>query len=124
MAARCAHQASRWVRLQPPLALAPVPDAVLGSEHPSPPFAVEDRKVADREPEGSGLKAAVATLVDQQAIARLGVGKRIDSHAESIAGLPTWWGGYLPRLRRGDPVDGARSGGEDQRLSEMANVGV
>jgi hypothetical protein len=35
---------------------------------------------------GSGLKAAVATLVDQQAIARLGVGKRIDSHAESIAG--------------------------------------
>jgi hypothetical protein len=22
---------------------------------------------------------------------------------ESIAGLPTAWGGYLPRLRRGDP---------------------
>jgi hypothetical protein len=31
------------------------------------------------------LKAAVTTLVDQQAIARLGVGKRIDSHPESIA---------------------------------------
>ncbi len=85
MAARCAHEASRWVGLQPSLALAPVPDAVLGTEHPTAPFAVEDREVANREPEGSGLKAAVATLVDQQAIARLGVGKRIDSHPESIA---------------------------------------
>src|SRR5713101_9596973 len=111
MAARCAHEASRWVCLQPPLALAPVPDAVLGSEHPSPPFAVEDRKVADREPEGSGLKAAVATLVDQQAIAGLGVCKRIDSHAESIARRP----GSPPRgqlrLRRRAPA--VRGGGPE-----------
>ena len=86
MAARCAHETSRRVCLQPALAFAPVPDAVLWAEHPSPPLAVQDRQVADREPEGSGLEAAVATLVDQQAIARLGVGKRIDSHGESIAG--------------------------------------
>ncbi len=85
MAARCADEASRWVCLQPSLALSPVPDAVFGTEHPSPPLAVEDREVAHRKPEGSRLKAAVATLVDQQPIARLGVGKRIDSHTQSIA---------------------------------------
>jgi hypothetical protein len=42
------------------------------------------------------LHATVATLVDEQAIARLRVGKRIDSHPESIAGLPTSWGGRAP----------------------------
>jgi hypothetical protein len=85
MAARCAHETSRWICLQPSLALSPVPDAVLRTKHPSPPFAVQDREVADREPESSGLQAAIATLVDQQAIARLCVGKRIDSHKQSIA---------------------------------------
>jgi hypothetical protein len=85
MAARCAHEASRWVCLQPALAFAPVPDAVLGTEHPSPPLAVQDRKVTDREPEGSSLKAAVATLVDQQAIPGFGISERIHSHRESIA---------------------------------------
>src|SRR5258708_39937048 len=93
MAARCAHETSRWVCLQPPLALSSVPDAVLGTEHPAPPLAVEDREVADCEPKGSGLKAAVAAFVDQLAIARLGVSERIDCHGESIAGLPTSWGG-------------------------------
>ncbi len=85
MAARCAHEASRWVRLQPALALPPVPDAVLGTKHPAAPFAIQDRKVADGEPESSGLQSAVATFVDQQPIARLGVRKGIDSHVESIA---------------------------------------
>jgi hypothetical protein len=88
MAARCAHEASRWVGLQPSLALSPIPDTVLRAKHPSPPFAVEDGEVANREPEGSGLEAAVATLVDQQAIARLGVSKRIDSHGESLGSPP------------------------------------
>jgi hypothetical protein len=103
MAARCANQAPRRVCLQPAFALTAVPDAVFGTEHPTTPFAVQDREVAHREPKGSGLQATVATLVDQQAITSLGVGKRIDSHAQSIAGLSTSWGGYLPRLRRGDP---------------------
>jgi hypothetical protein len=85
MAARCAHEPSWRVSLQPSLALSPVPDAVLGTKHPASPFAVEDREVADREPKGSSLHAAVATLVDEQPIARLGVCKRIDSHVESIA---------------------------------------
>lgn len=85
MAARSTDQSSRRVCLQPPLALSAVPDAVLGTEHPAPSLAVQDSEVADREPKSAGLKAAIATLVDQQAIARLGVGKRIDSHPESIA---------------------------------------
>jgi hypothetical protein len=85
--------------LQPALALSSVPDAVLGTEHPSAPLAVEDREVADREPKSTGLQAAVATLVDQQAIARLSVSERIDSHRGSIAGLPTSWGGGSPNRR-------------------------
>jgi hypothetical protein len=85
MSARCTHETSRWVCLQPALTLSAIPDAVLGTEHPAPSFAVQDRKVADRESERSGLEAAVAALVDQQAIARLGVCERIDSHGESIA---------------------------------------
>ena len=97
MSARCANQASRRVGLQPALALSSVPDAVLGTEHPSAPFAIEDREVADREPKGTGLQAAVAALVDQQAIARLGVSERIDSHGESIAGLPTLVGRREPK---------------------------
>jgi hypothetical protein len=51
------------------------------------------------------LHATVATLVDEQAIARLRVGKRIDSHPESIAGLPTSWGGR-PRPRSGRGREG------------------
>jgi hypothetical protein len=85
MAARCADEPARWVSLQPALAFAAVPDAVLGTEHPAPPFAIQDGKVADREPKGSGLEAAVAAIVDQQAIARLGVREGIHSHGESIA---------------------------------------
>src|SRR5207245_6406034 len=41
MSARGAHQAPRRICLQPALVLAPVPDAVLRSEHPSPAFAIE-----------------------------------------------------------------------------------
>jgi hypothetical protein len=85
MAARCAHEAPWRVCLKPALTFASVPDAVLGTEHPAPPFAVEDREVADREAKGSSLHAPVAALVDQQPVARLGICKRIDSHVESIA---------------------------------------
>ena len=85
MSARCAHETSRWVCLQPALTLSAVPDAVLRTEHPTPAFAVQDREVADREPERSRLEAAVTTLVDQNSISRLGVRERIDSHPESIA---------------------------------------
>ena len=102
VAARCAHEPARWVCLQPALALSSVPDAVLRTKHPAPSFGVEDREVADREPKRTGLQAAVAALVDQQAIARLGVSERIDSHGESIARSD------LARRRwgRGTQIDG------------------
>jgi hypothetical protein len=89
MAARCAYEPARRVRLQPALALAPVPDAILRAEHPSPSLAVEDREVTHGKSERSGLEPAVAALLDQVAISGLGVCEWIDRHAESIANLPT-----------------------------------
>jgi len=65
VAARCANEAARWVCLQPPLALATIPNAVFGAEHPSPTLAVEDCEVAHGEPERTGLKPAGAALFDQ-----------------------------------------------------------
>ena len=41
MAARCAHEPAWGVSLEPALTLSAIPDAVLGTEHPAPPFAVE-----------------------------------------------------------------------------------
>jgi hypothetical protein len=83
--ARGAHQPARRVGLQPALALATVPDAILGTEHPPPSLAVEDCQVAHRQPEGPRLQAAAPTFLDQRAVANLGIRERINSHAESIA---------------------------------------
>jgi len=71
--------------LQPALALTSIPDAVLGSEHPSPTFAVEHGKIANREPEGARLQTAVPTLLDQAPISSLCIRERVDSHGGSIA---------------------------------------
>jgi len=71
--------------LQPTLALAPVPDPILWAEHPSPPLAVENRKITHGKAKRSGLEPAIAALLDQQAITGLGVRERVDGHAESIA---------------------------------------
>src|SRR6266852_5819780 len=106
MSARCAHEPARRVRLQPALALAPIPDPILRTEHPSSALAVENRKVTYGKPERSGLEPPVAALLDQHAITGLGVREWIDGHAESIAFLPTPWGG---RPRCG----AAGSGGEN-----------
>ena len=85
MSARCANKPARRVSLQPAFALSSVPDPVLGTEHPSPALAVEDREVTDRETERSGLEPAVAALLNQLAIAGLRVREWIDGHAKSIA---------------------------------------
>ena len=85
VSARSANQPARRVCLQPSFTFTAVPDAILRTEHPSPAFAVEDREVANGEPECSGVKPAVAALLHQQLIVSLGVRKRIDSHAQSIA---------------------------------------
>src|SRR5713101_7045923 len=104
MAARGTHEPSRRIRLQPALPLAAIPDAVLRAEHPSTPFAIEDGQIAHREPERASLKAAVATLVDQLAIVRLGVRERIDCHAQSLGSPPR--GGAPPAPRRAPAVRG------------------
>jgi hypothetical protein len=115
MTARCAHEPARRVRLQPALALSPIPDPILRAEHPSPALAVENRKVTYGKSERSGLEPAVAALLDQHAIAGLGIREWIDGHAESIANLPTAWGGSLPRLpARGPQRKAAWSGGENR----------
>jgi hypothetical protein len=79
------HQTTRRVGLQPALAFAAVPDAILGAEHPTPPLAIKDRQVSYRQPERSGLQTAGAALLDEGAIAELGISERIDCHVESIA---------------------------------------
>lgn len=90
MAARRADEAARRVRLQPPLVLSPVPDAVFRPEHPAAAFAVEDREVSNREPERPRQKGAGAPLLDQELVADLSFRERIDCHAESIA-RRGWW---------------------------------
>jgi hypothetical protein len=85
MTAGRADQPSWRVGLQPAFSLAPVPDAIFWAKHPSPALAVKNGQVAHRESEGSGLKTSGPPFLDQGAIADLGIGKRIDSHAESIA---------------------------------------
>jgi hypothetical protein len=90
VSARRADQASRRVRLQPPLVLAPVPDPVLGSQHPPASFAVQNGQVTHGEPECPRLKAARAPLVDEELVADLGFGERIDCHAQSIARAEGW----------------------------------
>lgn len=85
MTARCADEPARWIGLQPPLAFAPVPDTVLGTEHPPTPFAIENREVTHRHPVCARLQRAGATLFDERAVTDLGLGERIDCHLESIA---------------------------------------
>ncbi len=85
VAAGRADEAARRIRLQPALIFAAVPDAVLRSENPAAPLAVEDGKVPDRHPERSGQDAPGVPLFDERSIADLGFGERIDCHAESIA---------------------------------------
>jgi hypothetical protein len=85
MTARWADQPSWWVGLQPPFALAAVPDPIFWAEHPPPPLAVENGQVAYGEPERSSLESSGPPLLDKVAIADLRIGKWIYSHAESIA---------------------------------------
>ncbi len=80
MAAVVAHEPPWRISLQPPLVLAPVPDPILGSEHPAAPFAVEHGEIPHRQPKRPCLERARATLVDESAITRFGFGEWIDGH--------------------------------------------
>jgi hypothetical protein len=88
--ARRADEPPWRVGLQPALPFPSVPDAVLRTEHPSPPLTVKDRQVANGKPESPRLEVAGAAILDQVAITCLGLGEGIYSHPQSIAreGLP------------------------------------
>ena len=82
---RSADEPAGWVRLEPSLALPAVPDPIFRTKHPAASFAVEDREIADRKPERAWHQPARPALLHEEAISDLGLGERIDSHAESIA---------------------------------------
>ena len=84
--ARWAHQPTRRIRLQPPLILSPVPDAVFGPEHPSPPLAVEHAEVPDRDAKRPRLKVSDSTFLDEELVADFCLRERIDGHAQSMPG--------------------------------------
>ena len=85
MAARWADQPSWWIGLQPAFALSPIPDSIFWTKHPTAAFAVENGEVANGYTERSRLETSGPPLLDQGAVAHLRIGKRINSHAESIA---------------------------------------
>src|SRR2546426_10479605 len=81
MSARGAHQPSRRIGLQPALVLAPVPDAVLRSEHPSPAFAIEHRQVAHGDAIRARLEISGAPLLAQDLVSDLCFREWINRHA-------------------------------------------
>lgn len=85
MPARAADETARRIRLQPAFILAPVPDAILGAEHPAPPFAVQHGEVAHGDAERARLERAGTSLFDQVAVPGLGFCERIDRHVGIIA---------------------------------------
>ena len=78
--ARRTHKPSRGIGLQPALVFAPVPDPILGAEHPSPSLTVEHGEVAHRDAKRARLQRADAPLFDQYFVSGLCFGKWIDSH--------------------------------------------
>ena len=85
MAARWADKSPWWVGLQPAFALSAVPDSIFRTKHPPAAFAVEDREVSHCEAERSSLETSGPPLLDEGAIADLGIREGVDSHPESIA---------------------------------------
>ena len=86
MPAMGADEAARRVCLQPAFVLAPVPHAVLGTEHPSVALAVEHGQVAYGQPEGPSRQAAVPALIHEGAISGLRLGEGVDGHGLTVAG--------------------------------------
>ena len=84
MSAGWAHEPARWVGLKPPLVLAPIPDSILGPQHPASSFAVENREIAHRDAERARLQISDAPLLDEELVANLCIGERVDCHAQSM----------------------------------------
>ena len=80
MTAGWTDEPARRIRLQPSLVLAPVPDSVLGPEHPAPALAVQDRQVAHRNAKRPRLQVADPAFFDQEFVADFCFGEWIDGH--------------------------------------------
>ena len=80
MTARRADKAPWWIRLQPALVLAPVPDPVFRTEHPSPSFAVEDGEIPHRDAKRARLQIPNAPLLDKEFVPSLRFIEWVDSH--------------------------------------------
>ena len=80
MPARGTDEAARRIGLQPSLVLAPVPDTVLGPEHPTPALAVEHRKIAHGDAKRAWLEVAGSPLFDEVLEANFSFRERIHSH--------------------------------------------
>jgi hypothetical protein len=80
MPARGTDQPARWVRLQPPLVLAAVPDPILGPEHPSASLAVEHREISNCDAECSRLQVSNAPFLHEGLVANLCFGEWINRH--------------------------------------------
>ena len=85
MATRSTDQTSWRIGLQPALVLAPVPDSIFRSEGPPPALVVEHREVADGDSERPRLEVSDSSFLDEDLVADLGFGERIDCHAGSMA---------------------------------------
>src|SRR5579859_2008438 len=95
-----AHQPPRRIGLQPALVLAPVPHAVLGTEHPPVALAVEHGEIAHGQPERARLQAAVPALIHERPISDLRLGEGVHSHGLTVSPRSrTGRGGAPPRCK-------------------------
>ena len=85
MPARRTDQPPRRIRLQPPLVLPPVPDAVLWPQHPAPALVVEHSQISYRDAKGTRRQGSGPTLIDQIPVSDLGFSEWIDRHAREYA---------------------------------------
>lgn len=80
MTARRTDKTPGWIRLQPALVLAPVPDPVFRTKHPSPSFAVEHGEIAHRDAKRARLQIPDAPLLDEEFVPRLRFTEWVDGH--------------------------------------------
>jgi hypothetical protein len=87
VAAVAADEAAWRIGLQPAFVLPPVPDTVLGPEHPPPAFAVQHREISHRDSERAWLHVARAPFFDQELVSDLSFREWIDCHAGEYGAL-------------------------------------
>ena len=84
MAAALADQAPGRFGGQPAVALAAVPVAVLGAQHPLPALTIENAQFTDRGSEGARVVGPARARVPELGVTRLGARKGVQRHRASI----------------------------------------